>query len=98
VITRRTFLHKSLLYGTTGVAAGLWFPLLNTIDMAFAQGGQSFNCVISIRTSIRRTSTALCREGAGVTGSAAESAADFIFGGDMAQLGDPVELRVGAGC
>ena len=42
-LTRRTFLHKSLLYGTTGAAAyGLFFPLLNTIDMAFAQGGQSF--------------------------------------------------------
>ena len=42
VITRRTFLHKSLLYGTAGASTFGLFPLLNTIDMAFAQGGQSF--------------------------------------------------------
>ncbi len=42
VITRRTFLHKSLLYGGAGVATYGWFPVLNTLDLAFAQGGQAF--------------------------------------------------------
>ena len=30
VITRRTFLHKSLLTGAAGVATYGWFPLINT--------------------------------------------------------------------
>ncbi|HET9295868.1 MAG TPA: metallophosphoesterase, partial [Candidatus Binatia bacterium] len=35
-ITRRTFLHKSIVAGTvTGVATYGWFPLINTLSMAF---------------------------------------------------------------
>src|SRR6266508_2340436 len=32
-ITRRTFLHKSLLAGAGSVAAYGWFPLINTLDL-----------------------------------------------------------------
>jgi Icc protein len=43
-ITRRIFLHKSLL--TAGVAASAttygWFPLINTIDLAWGQTAFKF--------------------------------------------------------
>jgi hypothetical protein len=43
-ITRRMFLHKSLL--TAGVTAGAatygWFPLINTIDLAWGQTAFKF--------------------------------------------------------
>src|SRR6266511_91789 len=41
VMTRRTFLHKSVVYGAGAAACGL-FPSISTIDMAFAQGGPAF--------------------------------------------------------
>jgi hypothetical protein len=37
-ITRRTFLHKSVLGGAAGAATYGWLPLLNTLD--FALGAQ----------------------------------------------------------
>ena len=40
-ITRRTFLHKSLLAGAAaGAATYGWFPLVNTLDLAF--GAETF--------------------------------------------------------
>ena len=43
VITRRTFLHKSLLTGAAGVATYGWFPLINTLDLTLgAQQGFKF--------------------------------------------------------
>ena len=102
VLTRRTFLHKSLLYGTTGAAAyGLFFPLINTIDIAFAQGGQSFKFAWISDTHLypkavnKRFVEKATRAIQEV--QAMNPPADFlIFGGDMAQLGDPVELQLGA--
>src|SRR3546814_13892831 len=44
-LTRRTFLHKSVLTGaaaTAGAAAYGWLPLINTLDVAVAQGAQPF--------------------------------------------------------
>ena len=42
-ITRRIFLHKTLLTGTmVGAAAYGFFPLLNTIDIAGAATGENF--------------------------------------------------------
>src|ERR1044071_7107389 len=39
-ITRRTFLHRSIVAGAvTGAAAYGWFPLINTLD--FAYGAQA---------------------------------------------------------
>src|SRR5437899_12073921 len=40
-ITRRIFLHKSFLAGTAaGAATYGWFPLINTLDLAF--GAETF--------------------------------------------------------
>src|SRR3546814_10339762 len=44
-LTRRTFLHKSVLTGaaaTAGAAAYGWLPLINTLDVAVAKGAQPF--------------------------------------------------------
>src|SRR5438045_9106634 len=38
-ITRRTFLHKSLLTGAAGAATYGWFPLIGTLDFTLAQAG-----------------------------------------------------------
>ncbi len=101
VVTRRTFLHKSLLYGTAGAATYGLFPLLNTLDMAFAQTGQSFRFAWvsdthlypkDVNTRFVEKATRAFREV-----QAMNPPADFmVFGGDLAQLGDPVELQLGA--
>ena len=39
-ITRRTFLHKSVMTGAAGVAAYGWFPLIGTLDLVVGQAGQ----------------------------------------------------------
>ena len=101
VITRRTFLHKSLLYGTAGAATFGLFPLLNTIDMAFAQGGQSFKFAWISDTHLypKNVNTRFVEKAVRAIqeAQAMNPPADFlIFGGDMAQLGDPIELQLGA--
>ncbi|HXF46437.1 MAG TPA: metallophosphoesterase [Burkholderiaceae bacterium] len=100
-ITRRTFLHKSLLYGTAGAASYGWFPLLNTIDMAFAQTGQSFRFAWVSDTHLypKHVNTRFVEKTVRAFREvqAMNPPADFlIFGGDLAQLGDPVELQLGA--
>ena len=101
VITRRTFLHKSLLYGSAGVSAFGLLPLMNTIDMAFAQTGQSFKFAWVSDTHLypRDVNTRFVEKAvrAFKEVQAMNPPADFlIFGGDLGQLGDPVELRLGA--
>lgn len=101
VITRRTFLHKSLLYGGAGVATYGWFPVLNTLDLAFAQGGQAFKFAWvsdthlypkDVNTRFVEKATRAFQEV-----QAMNPPADFmIFGGDLAQLGDPVEIQLGS--
>jgi hypothetical protein len=99
--TRRTFLHESLLKGTAGVAACGFFPLINTLDVAYAQAGQSFRFAWVSDTHlypkelnsrfVEKTVRAFKEV------QAMSPPADFmIFGGDLAQLGDPVELQLGA--
>ena len=100
VMTRRTFLHKSVVYGASAAACGL-FPSISTIDMAFAQGGPAFKFAWLSDTHlypkelnsrfVEKTVRAIKEI------QAMNPPADFlIFGGDLAQLGDPVELRLGA--
>jgi 3',5'-cyclic-AMP phosphodiesterase len=101
VITRRTFLHKSLLYGTAGAAAYGLFPILNTIDLAFGQGAEAFKFAWisdthlypkNLNTRFVEKATRAIKEVQSMS-----PAADFlIFGGDLGQLGDPVELQLGA--
>ena len=100
VMTRRTFLHKSVVYGASAAACGL-FPSISTIDMAFAQGGPSFKFAWLSDTHLypkevnKRFVEKTVRAVKEI--QAMNPPADFlIFGGDLAQLGDPVELRLGA--
>jgi len=101
VITRRAFLHKSLRYGTASAAACGFFPLINTLDVAYAQTGQSFRFAWVSDTHLypRELNTRFVDKTVRAFREvqAMNPPADFlIFGGDLAQLGDPVELRLGA--
>jgi 3',5'-cyclic-AMP phosphodiesterase len=102
VITRRTFLHKSLFYGTAaGVAAYGWFPILNTIDVAHAATAESFKFAWISDTHLypKDVNTRFVDKAVKAIQEvqAMNPAPDFlIFGGDLGQLGDPVELQLGA--
>ncbi|MGI9305209.1 MAG: metallophosphoesterase family protein [Gammaproteobacteria bacterium] len=102
-ITRRTFLHRSLLTGTAvGAASYGWFPLLNTIDVASAATNvEPFKFAWLSDTHlyprdlnerfVEKTIRAVTEI------QAMNPPADFLlFGGDLAQTGDPVELDLGA--
>jgi hypothetical protein len=102
-ITRRTFLHKSFLTGTAvgaGSAAFGWLPLVNTIDMAFGAAAQPFKFAWISDTHLYPKSVNTRFVDKAVRAfkevQAMDPPADFlIFGGDLAQLGDPVELELG---
>ena len=98
-ITRRTFLHRSLLGG--GAAAFGWFPLINTLDLTLGQAGAGFKFAWISDTHLypKDVNTRFVDKTvrAAKEAQAMKPAADFlIFGGDLAQLGDPVELELGA--
>ena len=88
VMTRRTFLHKSVVYGASAAACGL-FPSISTIDMAFAQGASFKFAWLSdthlypkeLNSRFVEKATRAIKEV-----SALNPAPDFlIFGGDIAQ-------------
>jgi 3',5'-cyclic-AMP phosphodiesterase len=97
-ITRRTFLHRSLLAGA-GTAAYGWFPLVNTLDLAVgAQAGFRFAWVSDYHLYPKEVNTRFVDKTvrAFKEVQAMNPPADFlIHGGDLAQLGDPVELDLG---
>jgi len=105
-ITRRTFLHRSILAGAGGAAAFGWFPLINTLDVSL--GATQPGAAATFRVAwisdnhlypkevngrfVDKTVRAVKEVGA------LNPPVDFlIHGGDLAQLGDPVELDLGAG-
>ena len=104
-ITRRTFIHKSLLAGVAVGVAGAahygWFPRINTIDVAFAQqpaAGFKFAWLSDTHLYPRTVNTRFVEKATRAVREiqAMSPPADFlIFGGDLAQLGDPVELQLG---
>ncbi|HEY0633852.1 MAG TPA: metallophosphoesterase, partial [Gammaproteobacteria bacterium] len=98
-ITRRTFLHRSLMLGAAGAASG-FLPVLNTISLAFAAEEEfSFAWVSDTHLYPRSVNTRFVDKAvrAFKEVQAMSPAPDFmVFGGDLAQLGDPVELRLGA--
>ncbi|MFJ4289456.1 metallophosphoesterase family protein [Cupriavidus sp. NPDC089707] len=101
VWTRRTFLHQALLKGVAGAAACGFFPLLNTLDVAYGQTGQSFRFAWVSDTHLypRELNSRFVEKTvrAFKEVQAMNPPADFmIFGGDLAQLGEPVELQLGA--
>jgi len=100
-VTRRMFMRNSLLYGTATAANCGFFPFVNTIDVAFAQTAQNFRFAWVSDTHlypkevnsrfVEKTVRAFKEV------QAMNPPADFlIFGGDIAQLGDPVEMQLGA--
>ena len=99
-ITRRTFLHRSLLAGAgVGLATHGWFPLINTIDLAFGASEFKFAWISdthlypkAVNTRFVETAVRAVKEV-----QAMSPPADFlIVGGDIGQLGDPAELQLGA--
>src|SRR5262245_12443135 len=100
-ITRRTFLHKSLLAGAAaaGGSALNFFDSVTTMGVANAAESFSFAWVSDTHLYPRTLNTRFIEK---ATRAFKEVAAmgprlDFmIFGGDLAQLGDPVEIQLGA--
>jgi predicted MPP superfamily phosphohydrolase len=100
-ISRRVFLHRSLWAGAAAGAASFGlFPLVNTIDLAFGAETQPFRFAWISDTHLlpaevnERFVEKTVRAIEDV--KAMSPAPDFlIFGGDLAQLGDPVELKLG---
>lgn len=98
-ISRRTFLHRSLLAGTmAGAATYGWFPLLNTLDVAYGAENFKFAWISDTHLYPRDVNTRFVEKAKRAVQDvmAMDPPADFlIFGGDLAQLGDPEELKVG---
>jgi len=100
-ISRRTFLHKSLV--TAGVTAGAatygWWPLMNLVDLAWGQTAFRFAWLSDTHLYPKTVNTRFVEKAVRAVTEikAMNPPADFlIFGGDLAQLGDPVELDLGA--
>ncbi|MGQ4808369.1 3',5'-cyclic adenosine monophosphate phosphodiesterase CpdA [Candidatus Entotheonellaceae bacterium PAL068K] len=98
-ITRRTFLHTSLLTSAaTGAATYGWLPLINTINLAYGAESFSFAWLSDTHLYPKDVNTRFVDKTVRAINEIQEMqpAADFmIFGGDLAQLGDPVELDLG---
>ena len=101
-ITRRTFLHKSLLTGgaiATGSAVG-FFQTLSSMEVANAAGESfSFAWVSDTHLYPQTLNQRFIDKATRAFGEvqAMGSKFDFmIFGGDLAQRGDPIELELGA--
>ena len=99
-ITRRTFIHRSCLTGAATVAQTFgWWPLLNTIDVAYAaEEPFKFAWVSDTHLYPRSVNTRFVEkvQRAAREVQAMNPPADFmIFGGDLAQLGRANELELG---
>jgi 3',5'-cyclic-AMP phosphodiesterase len=104
-ISRRIFIHKALMGGTAAAAAMAgWLPRINTFDMAYAQAGKPtetfrFAWISDTHLYPKEVNTRFVEKAVRAVKEvqAMDPPADFlIFGGDLAQLGDPVELQLGA--
>jgi 3',5'-cyclic AMP phosphodiesterase CpdA len=98
-ITRRSFLHKSLLTGAAGISTYGWFPLINTLDFTLgAVTTFKFAWISDNHLYPKQVNTRFVDKAVRAVKEvqAMKPAADFlIHGGDLAQLGDPVELDLG---
>jgi len=99
-ITRRTFIHRSLIAGAVvGAASHGLFPLINAIDVAYGAEEFSFAWISDTHLYPKALNTRFVDKAERAVNDVKEMkpAPDFlIFGGDLAQLGDPVELQLGA--
>ncbi len=99
-ITRRTFIQKSLIGGAAGMAAySGWFPLINTIDVASAAVKPfKFAWISDTHLYPRDVNERFVEKTKRAIKEVQDigSSMDFlIFGGDLAQTADPVELDLG---
>ena len=99
-ITRRTFIHRSLLFGAATVAQTFaWWPLINTIDVAHAaEAPFKFAWISDTHLYPKSLNTRFVDKTvrAAKEVQAMDPPADFlIFGGDLAQLGKVEELELG---
>ena len=99
-ITRRIFIQKSIMTGAAAGAAtcGL-FPIVNSIDVAYAaETPFTFAWISDTHLYPKELNTRFVDKTVQAVKDvkAMSPAADFLmFGGDLAQLGDPVELDLG---
>src|SRR5262245_15428369 len=99
-ITRRTFIHRSCLTGAATVAQTFaWWPLINTMDVAFgAEAPFKFAWISDTHLYPKSLNTRFVDKTvrAAKEVQAMAPPADFlIFGGDLAQLGKVEELELG---
>ena len=99
-ITRRTFMHRSALVGAATVGQTFaWWPLINTIDVAHAaEEPFKFAWISDTHLYPKEVNTRFVEKAVRAVQEvkAMDPPADFlIFGGDLAQLADPVELQLG---
>src|SRR5262245_47099889 len=100
-ITRRTFLHKSLLTGAAvaGGSALNFFETFSVITVAHAAETFSFAWVSDTHLYPKTLNTRFVEKATRAFQEVQAKSAQFdfmIFGGDLAQLGDPTELQLGA--
>ncbi len=99
-ITRRTFIHRTLITGAAmGAASQGLFPLINTIDVAYGAEAFTFAWISDSHLYPKTLNTRFVEKAERAVNDVEEMkpAPDFmIYGGDLAQLGDPVELQLGA--
>jgi calcineurin-like phosphoesterase family protein len=99
-LTRRTFIHKSCLFGAASVAETFgWWPLLNTMEVAHAADAPfRFAWISDTHLYPKSVNTRFVDKitRAAKDVQALSPPADFlIFGGDIAQLGKVEELELG---
>lgn len=98
-ITRRTYLRKSLTAGAA-LAGSAFFDSITTLNMAMAQGNSfSFAWVSDTHLYPKTLNTRFIDKAVRAFKEVQDmgNKIDFmIFGGDLAQLGDPVEINLGA--
>jgi Icc protein len=99
-ITRRTFIHRSCLVGAASVAETFaWWPLMNTLDIAYAaEQPFKFAWISDTHLYPKSLNTRFVEKvvRAAKEVQAMSPPADFmIFGGDLAQLGKIEELELG---
>jgi Icc protein len=99
-ITRRMFIHRSLLTGAAVSAASFgWFPIINTLDFAYgAEEPFKFAWISDAHLYPKSVNTRFVDQAVRAVKEvqAMNPPADFlIFGGDLAQLGRTEELELG---
>lgn len=100
-LTRRTFVHRSCLVGAATVAQTFaWWPLLNTMEVAYADEAPFKFAWISdthlYPKSVNTRFVEKCQRAVKEV-QALKPPVDFLlFGGDIAQLGKAEELELGA--